>query len=57
MKQFHCRYIVDVYLELEYDDQSLPVHPYGEDGRGEQELADGGLSLKDDYQAVDAARG
>jgi hypothetical protein len=57
MKQFHCRYIVDVYLELEYDDQSLPVHPYGEDGRGEQELADGGLSLKDHYQAVDAARG
>lgn len=35
MQELHRRNVINVNLELEDDDQSFPIHPYGEDGRGE----------------------
>lgn len=45
MKQLHIADVVEVYLVLEDNRQSLPVEPDGEDGGRKGELADGRLSL------------
>ena len=45
MEELHVGDVVDVYLDLEDDDEGLAVELDGEDGGGEEELAYHGLSL------------
>jgi succinyl-CoA synthetase alpha subunit len=45
MHESHCANVVDVYLDFEDDDECLAIELDGEDGGGEEELADHGLSL------------
>lgn len=40
MKELHVANVVEVYLVLEDDRQSLPVQPDGEDGGRKGKLAD-----------------
>ena len=46
MQETHVRDVVDVYLSFEHDDEGLAVELDRKDGRGEQQLADHGLSLR-----------
>lgn len=45
MKELHVANVVEVYLVLEDDRQSLPVQPDSEDGGRKGKLADSRLSL------------
>lgn len=45
MKELHVANVVEVYLVLEDDRQSLPVQSDGENGGGKGKLADSRLSL------------
>ena len=45
VEEAHVADVVEVDLLFEDDDETLAVKSYGEDGGGEGELADGGLSL------------
>ena len=57
MQQLHCRDVIDVYLVLEHDDQSLPVHLDSQNGGRKNELADSGLSLALDDTVMDREHG
>lgn len=52
VQQAHVRYVVDVYLHLEHDNEALPVQLHCKDRRGKQQLADHRLALRDRQPAA-----